>query len=70
MRRSKNFTKVVGAYFFNIKMGYNNSILVSRKTKEDAKYAFDNYLKQKKDAEWLGKWDGKKFVDTDLKVAS
>ena len=63
MRRKKGFKKTAGHYFFNIKMGYNNSITISRKTKEEASYAYSNYLGQKKDCEWLGKWDGKNFVD-------
>jgi hypothetical protein len=70
MARKKHFTKAIGKYFFNIKMGYNNTIMISRKTKEDAKYAFSNYIGQRKEAEWLGKWDGKKFIDTELKLAS
>ncbi len=69
-RRKKHFSKAIGKYFFNIKMGYNNTIMISRKTKEAAKYAFSNYLNQKKDAEWLGKWDGKKFIETEFKLAS
>lgn len=70
MARRKHFTKTTGLYFFNIKMGHNNTIMISRKTKEEAEYAFSNYLNQKKDAEWLGKWDGKKFLETEWKLAS
>ena len=70
MRRKKKFTKKIGAYFFNIKMGYNNTIVIYRKDKEDAEYAYSNYVKQKKVVEWLGKWDGKKFTDTEFKVAA
>ncbi|MFK7771848.1 MAG: hypothetical protein AB8F94_06900 [Saprospiraceae bacterium] len=70
MARKKHFTKTIGKYFFNIKMGYNNTIMISRKTKEAAQYAFSQYLGQKKDAEWLGKWDGKKFIETEYKLAS
>ena len=63
MRRKKGFKKTVGHYFFNIKMGYQNSITISLKTREEAVYAFDNYLKQRKECEWLGQWDGKGFID-------
>ncbi|MEM6964822.1 MAG: hypothetical protein AAF573_08665 [Bacteroidota bacterium] len=70
MRKKKNFTKAVGSYFFDIKMGFNNTITISRKNRKDAEYAFSNYLKQKKECEWLGKWDGKKFVDTDFNKAA
>ena len=70
MRKKKNFTKAVGNYFFDIKMGFNNTITISRKNREDAEYAFSNYLKQKKQCEWLGQWDGKKFIDTEFKKAA
>ena len=60
----------VGYYFFNIKMGYQNTITISRKTREEAEYAYSSYLKQRKDCEWLGKWDGKKFVDVDFNKAA
>lgn len=70
MARNKHFTKAVGKYYFSIKMGHNNTILISRKTEEEAKYAYGNYVNQKKEIEWLGKWDGKKFIETDLKAAS
>jgi len=63
MRRKKGFKMTSGYYFFNIKMGYQNSITISRKTKEEAVYAYDNYLKQRKECEWLGQWDGSKFID-------
>ncbi len=63
MRRKKAFKKTVGHYYFNIKMGYPNGITISRKTKKEAVYAYGNYLKQRKDCEWLGQWDGKDFVD-------
>jgi hypothetical protein len=70
MARKKHFTKATGKYFFNIKMGHNNTILISRNTEEAAKYAFSNYLDLRKDAEWLGKWDGKKFTDTEFQIAA
>lgn len=63
MRRKKGFKKTTGHYFFNIKTGYQNSITISRKTEKEAIYAYDNYLKQRKDCEWLGQWDGEKFVN-------
>ena len=64
MARKSHYKKAIGSYFFNIKMGYNNTIVISRKNKSDAEYAFENYIKQKKVVEWLGKWEGKKFSDT------
>lgn len=70
MRRKKNFTKAVGTYFFDIKMSFNNTITISRTTRKEAEYAFSNYLKQKKQCDWLGQWDGKKFIDTEYKNAA
>ena len=63
MRKKKGFKMTAGHYFFNIKMGYQNTITISRKTRAEAAYAYDNYLKQRKECEWLGQWDGKKFID-------
>lgn len=70
MRRKKGFTMTPGFYFFNIKTGYQNTITISRKTKEEAVYAFTNYLKQRKECEWLGKWDGEQFVDDKIDIAA
>lgn len=70
MRRKKEFKKTKGFYFFNINAGYNNTITISRETKKEAEHAYKKYLKQRKDCEWLGKWDGKKFVDAQINVAA
>jgi len=69
MRRKQHYKKTKGYYSFSIKMGYNNTITISRDNKEAAIYAFENYLKQKKDCEWLGQWNGKKYEDTVYKAA-
>ena len=69
MRRKSHYKKTKGYYFFNIKMGYNNTIVISRDNKEDAIYAYEGYLKQKKVCEWLGQWDGKKYHDSVYKAA-
>ena len=66
MRRKKDFKKTKGNYYFNVKMGYQNNITISRKTREETAYAFNNYVKHGKDCEWLGQWDGKKFTDTEI----
>ena len=63
MRRKKGFNMAKDVYYFNIKAGYNNTIVISRKTKKEAVRAYASYLDQRKDCEWMGKWDGKKFVD-------
>ncbi len=59
--RKKGFKLAVGHFFFDIKMGYQNTITISRKTKEEASYAYLGYVNQGKECEWLGQWNGKKF---------
>ncbi len=44
-------------------------MMVSRKTREEALYAFQSYVKQRKDCNWLGRWNGKDFEDTELALA-
>jgi len=66
MQRKKGFKMTSGVYYFNIKTGYNTNITIFRNTREEAAYAFSNYLKQKKECEWLGQWEGNKFVDSDF----
>ena len=66
MRRKKSFKMIEGHYFFSIKMGYQNKIMISRKERGDAAYAFSNYIKQNKECEWLGLWDGSKFTDSNF----
>lgn len=59
----KNFALGVGKYYFNIRNGQQN-ITLSRVKKDDAVYAYLNYVELGKDCEWLGKWEGKKFSET------
>ncbi len=60
----KAFDFAEGVYYFNIRKGYNNKITIKRIKKDKAIHDFHNYQKTHKDqAEWLGKWDGKNFVD-------
>ena len=59
----KKFTMGVGKYYFNINSG-NSSILIHREKKRDAVLQYHSYKKIGKDCEWLGRWEGKKFVDT------
>ncbi len=70
MRRKKAFKKTTGNYFFNVKMGYQNNITISRTVRDEAVYAYSKYLKQGKDCEWLGQWDGKAYIDTELREAA
>ncbi len=62
--RTKKFEFGKGIYYFNIKKGYNNNITIKREEKQKAVDAYRQYLKtQKENCEWLGKWDGKKFIE-------
>ncbi len=62
MRSSKNFSYSKGKYYFTVK-GTPNNITIHRKSLESASDAYLLYLKQGKDCEWLGQWDGKRFVE-------
>jgi len=59
----KQFTLGVGKYYFNIRTGQQN-ITICRTDKNDAIYAYLNYVEIGKDVEWLGRWEGKKFSET------
>ena len=58
----KNFALGIGNYYFTIKNGGNN-IMIKRKKKQEAVYAYESYQKLGKDCEWHGCWDGKNFVE-------
>ncbi len=62
MRLKKNFAFGKGKYYFTIKSSPNN-ITIFRKTEKAAKDAYANYLKLGKECEWLGQWDGKRFIE-------
>ncbi len=64
-RSTKKFDFGKGIYYFNINKGYNNVITIKRKDKDKAIIAYSAYQKNQ-NAEWLGKWDGKKFVDSNF----
>ncbi len=60
---TKKFDFGKGIYYFNIKNGYNNTITIKRVDRQKAIDAYNRYLKTYANCEWLGKWDGKKFVE-------
>ncbi len=51
-----------GKYYFTIKSNPNN-ITIFRNSKRSAVDAFMKYYRLGKEVEWLGKWDGKKFIE-------
>ncbi|MCB0570332.1 MAG: hypothetical protein KDC66_11235 [Phaeodactylibacter sp.] len=63
MRPRKSYTMGEGKYYFTIKAVPNN-ITIFRKTKNAAIEAFQKYMRAGKEVEWLGKWDGKKFIES------
>lgn len=66
--RRKNFEWGVGKYYFTIKTQPNN-ITIYRKSKEAALLACQHYIELGKEVEWLGRWDGKKFIDLSVGIA-
>lgn len=62
-RSTKRFEYGKGIYYFNINKGYNSSITIKRTDKKAALLAYESYVKSYKNVEWLGKWDGKKFIE-------
>ena len=62
-RRTKKFDYADGKYYFTIRSTPNN-ITMHRNSKTEAHQAFKKYFNLGKDLEWLGRWEGKKFVET------
>lgn len=63
---TKRFDYAKGIYYFNIKNGFNSNITIKRMKKDEAITTFQSYQRKKKNCEWLGKWDGKKFIEDNL----
>ncbi len=62
MAAKKKFTMGEGKYYFNVRTG-QFSITINRDSKKAAERSYLSYQKVGKDCEWLGKWDGKEFVE-------
>lgn len=60
--KKKHFKKAVGFYYFHLSSG-KQDILIKRPSKEEAYKAYFKYVKNGKNCEWLGKWDGKEYKD-------
>jgi len=61
---SKKFEYGEGIYYFNIRNGGQSSITIKREKKNEAVDRYTSYKNLGKEVEWLGKWDGKKFTET------
>lgn len=67
--KTKTFSFAKGIYYMNINKAFRNSITIKRTDKKQALNAFAGYLKtQNNNCEWLGKWDGKKFIENDYEA--
>lgn len=69
MRYKKKFDYGKGKYYLVIKSIPNN-ITMFRRTKEAAVDAFQSYAAVGKPIEWLGKWNGRKFVEDNPPVVA
>ncbi len=62
--RKKSFAMGKGVFYFKVKTG-PTKITIKRKEKKEAVDAYLGYIKIGKDVEWLGRWDGKKFQESE-----
>ena len=62
MATKKHFTLGKGKYYFNVRSGHAN-ITIKRESKRDAVSTYKAYQKVGKNVEWLGQWNGKKFIE-------
>ncbi len=62
MRYKKGFNYSKSTYYFTVKAIPNN-ITIYRKSKEAAAEAYQKYVALGKETEWLGKWNGKQFIE-------
>lgn len=69
MRPNKNISLGKDKFYFTIKSTPNN-ITIFRNTKKSAVDTFLQYQRIGKDCEWLGMWNGKKFVDATTPVSA
>ena len=62
-KKTKKFDFAEGKYYFTIKSTPNH-ITIHRESKVEAHQAYHKYFDLGKKMEWLGKWEGKKFIET------
>lgn len=66
MRKKKGFDYGKGVYYFTVGSSPRN-ITINRRELDAAIHTFKQYQSNGKKIEWLGKWDGKKFIEDDFK---
>lgn len=64
-RSSKGFEYSEGMYYFTIK-NHPNNITMHRKDKEMAISTYKHYQEVGKEVVWLGKWNGKNFIEASV----
>ncbi|WP_367389554.1 hypothetical protein [Lewinella sp. LCG006] len=69
MRRKKGFDYGKGKYYLTI-VDFPNNVTLHRIEKAAATRAYEHYIAIGKKVEWLGKWDGKKFIEAKAPQAS
>jgi len=52
-----------GKYYFQVRSG-QSMITINRKSKPAAVTTYLHYKRIGKNCEWLGKWNGKKFIES------
>jgi len=66
-RSAKKFDYGEGIYYFILKKGFRSEIVIKRLSLLKAVQAFKYYLNTNAgEPEWLGKWDGNKFIETNF----
>ena len=66
-RPTKKFEFGKDVYYFNLNKDYRSPITIKRMNLKEAVEAYSSYLRTYNEkCEWLGKWDGKKFVETNF----
>ena len=66
---NQSFSWAKGKYYLTIKESPRN-ITLFRLSRQEAEYTFKRYKLEGKHIEWLGCWNGKKFEDNTVAIAS
>ena len=64
-RRKKGFDYAKETYYIQVD-GQYAPITIKRKSRANALKAYRKYSKYPKDVVWLGRWNGKEFVENEI----